>query len=118
MKLLSLFGTDDKGRSVGWGLHQYRDGSGSGTITILPARSEEEARAKVQELMDAAMTAFRSGDEKWHITNIAVDETLKANPWLETPDDWRAHKEAQEEKRRQKKIEELRAELAKLEQPA
>jgi polyhydroxyalkanoate synthesis regulator phasin len=115
MRLLSLFGTDERGRSVGWGLHMYRDGSGGSTTQIWPARSETEARAKVQELMDAAIAAFRSGDEKWYLGHISIDATLKANPWLDTPEDWAAHIAKSEAKARQQKIDKLRAELTALE---
>jgi hypothetical protein len=118
MKLLSLFGTDERGRSVGWGLHQYRDGSGSGTTTIWPAKSEAEARVKVEELLNAAFAAWRSGDAKWRHGHIGVDDTLKENPWFTAPDDWNAHIEAQRAARRQQQIDKLRAELAKLEADA
>jgi hypothetical protein len=117
MKLLSLFGTDERGRSVGWGLHQYRDGSGSSTTQIWPARSEGEAQTKVQELRDAAIAAFRTGDEKWWLGHIGVQATLDANPWMTVPDDWAAHMAEKKEKQRQQKIEKLREELAKLENP-
>jgi hypothetical protein len=115
MRLLSLFGTDERGRSVGWGLHTYRDGSGGSTTQIWPARSEAEARAKVQELMDAAIAAFRSGDEKWYLGHISIDATLEANPWMDTPEDWAAHIAEAETKARQQKIDKLRAELTALE---
>lgn len=114
MKLLNLFGIDEHGRSTAWGLNTYRDGSGS-TVQIWPARSEEEARAKVQEMVDAAMASFRSGGEKWWHGHIGLDDTLKANPWMEVPKDWAAHMAAQKEKQRQAKIEKLRAELEALE---
>lgn len=115
MKLLCLFGTN-KNLQQTWGLNQYRDGSGSQWTTIWPARSESEARAKVQELMDAAMEAFRSGDEKWWWHgHIRVQDTLTANPWLEVPADWAARRAEQDAKQRQQKIEKLREELAKLE---
>jgi hypothetical protein len=115
MKLLSLFGTDERGRSVGWGLHQYRDGSGSGTTTIWPAKSEAEARAKIEELLSEAFTAWRSGDEKWWHGHIGVAETLKANPWLTAPDDWLKHQAEQAAARKAEKIAKLRAEIEKLE---
>jgi hypothetical protein len=115
MKLLALFGTDEHGRSTGWGLHKYRDGSGGSTTQIWPARSEAEARAKVQDLVDAAMEAFRSGDEKWWHGHIGLADTLKANPWMEVPEDWAAHRAMQDGKRRQEKIDKLRAELTELE---
>ena len=115
MKLLSLFGTDEKGRSVGWGLHQYRDGSGGSTTQIWPARSEAEARAKVRELVDAALDAWRSSDEKWWVGHISVQGTLDKNPWLDVPADWAAHIEAQQAKQKAQKIARLREELAALE---
>lgn len=114
MKLLCLFGTDKHGKTT-WGLNQYRDGSGGSWTTIWPARSEAEARAKVQELVDAAMAAFRSGNEKWWVGHIGLADTLKANPWMDVPEDWAAHQAAQEEQKRQARIAKLRAELAELE---
>jgi len=114
MKLLCLFGTDKHGKTT-WGLNQYRDGSGGSWTTIWPARSEAEARAKVQELVDAAMAAFRAGGEKWWVGHIGLADTLKANPWMDVPEDWAAHRAAQDEKQRQQKIDKLRAELAELE---
>jgi hypothetical protein len=113
MKLLCLFGTDRNGKRV-WGLNQYRDGSGSSWGTIWPARSEDEAQAKIGELFNAALDAWRSGDEQWYVGNVGVAETLKANPWLLEPEDWAAHRVAVNEKARQQKIEKLRAELAAL----
>jgi hypothetical protein len=115
MKLLSLFGTDERGRSVGWGLHQYRDGSGSGTTTIWPAKSEAEARAKVEELLNAAFDAWRTGDEKWWHGHIGVDQTLRENPWFTAPDDWLKHIAEQKGKQRAAKIAKLREEIEKLE---
>lgn len=115
LKLLCLFGTDQHGRKAGWGLNQYRDGSGSSWETIWPARSETEARATVQELVDAALASFRTGDEHWYRDHIDIQQTLDANPWMLVPDDWAAHRAEQEAKARQQKIDKLRAELSKLE---
>jgi hypothetical protein len=114
MKLLCLFGTN-KNHQQTWGLNQYRDGSGAGWTTVWPARSEAEARAKVQELMDAAIAAFRSGDEKWRVGQVCIRNTLEANPWMDTPEDWAAHIAESEAKARQQKIDKLRAELTALE---
>jgi hypothetical protein len=114
MKLLCLFGTDTRGQTK-WGLNQYRDGSGGSWTHIWPARSEAEARAKVQELVDTATEAFRSGDEKWWHGHIGLQATLDANPWMKVPEDWAAHSAAQKEKARQQKIDKLREELAELE---
>ena len=114
MKMLCLFGTDEHGKTT-WGLNQYRDGSGGSWTTIWPARSEAEARVQVQELVDAAIVSFRTGDEKWWVGHIGIAATLKANPWMEVPGDWAAHTAAQEEQKRQVRICKLRAELAELE---
>lgn len=118
MKLLSLFGTDEHGRSVGWGLHQYRDGSGGGTTQIWPAKSEAEARAKVEELLNAAFDAWRTGDEKWWIGHIGIAPTLKANPWYTPPEDWLADRARNAEEQRAAKIAKLHEEIAKLENEA
>jgi hypothetical protein len=115
MKLLCLFGTDQNGRKAQWGLNQYRDGSGSTWETIWPARNETEARAKVQDLVDAALVAFRTGDEHWYRDHINIQQTLDANPWMTVPDDWTAHTKAMKENQRQQKIAKLRAELKDLE---
>ena len=115
MKLLSLFGTDERGRSVGWGLHQYRDGSGGSTTQIWPAKSEDEARAIVSGLLNKALDSWRSGSDKWWVGHIGVAETLKKNPWLVAPDDWIAHQADQEAKTRAAKIEKLREQIKQLE---
>jgi hypothetical protein len=114
MKLLCLFGTDTRGQTK-WGLNQYRDGSGGSWTQIWPAQSEAEARARVQEMVDAALKSWRSGEERWHVGHIGLVETYKTHDWLTPPDDWLAHRAEQEEKMRQQKIDKLREELAKLE---
>lgn len=116
MKLLNLFGTDEHGRGCAWGLNTYRDGSGSGSTTaIWPARSEAEARAKVEELVDAALEAWRSGDEKWWVGHVGVKETFNKNPWLEEPNDWAAHVKTKQAEAKAQKIAKLKEEIAKLE---
>jgi hypothetical protein len=114
LKLLCLFGMDTAGKQL-WKVNHYRDGSGSVWTTIWPARSEAEARAKVQDLMDVAMASFRAGGEKWWIGHINIADTLEANPWMDVPEDWAAYRAAQEEAQRQEKIVKLRAQLAELE---
>lgn len=118
MKLLSLFGTDERGRSVGWGLHQYRDGSGGSTTQIWPAKSEEDAREIVRDLLEKAFEAWRTGDEKWWVGHVPVNATLEKNSWLEAPADWLAYQAEQEEKKRAANIEKLRAALKALEDEA
>lgn len=114
MKLLCLFGTDTRGQTK-WGLNQYRDGSGGSWTQIWPAQSEAEARARVQEMVDAALAAWRSGEDPHRAGCIGLVETYKTHDWLTPPDDWLARSAAQEEKVRQQKIDKLREELAKLE---
>ena len=111
MKLLCLFGTDTEGKTR-WQVNQYRDGSGSGWTTILPAKSEEEAREIVRQLLDEAATAWRDGQKLHH---PGIDTIIKGKDWLEAPADWIAHLEQVESDRRAQKIEELRSEIAKLE---
>lgn len=115
MRLLSLFGTDERGRSVGWGLHQYRDGSGGGTTQIWPAKSEERARDAVRDLLEKAFDAWRTGDEKWWHGQISVGATLEKNTWFTPPEDWLQHQAASAETQRAKKIAKLRAEIRELE---
>lgn len=111
MKLLNLFGTDEKGRSVAWGVNTYRDGSGSLTNQIWPAYSEGHAKQIVAKLITEAVETWRKGGRP----EIYIQDTLAQNPWLTPPEDWIAHVEAQKEKQRAAKIEKLRAELAELE---
>ena len=111
MKLLNLFGTDEKGRSVAWGLNQYRDGSGSLKYQIDPAHSEVHAKQIVTKLLVEALETWREGGRP----EISITDTLKKNPWLTPPDDWTAHTEAKQTEQRAAKIEKLRAELAELE---
>jgi hypothetical protein len=114
MKLLCLFGTDTRGQTK-WGLNQYRDGSGGSWTHIWPAQSEAEARSRVQEMVDAALAAWRSGEDSHRAGCIGLVETYKTHDWLTPPDDWLSHRAAQEDKHRQQKIDKLREELAKLE---
>lgn len=111
MKLLNLFGTDERGRNVAWGLNQYRDGSGSLKYQIDPARSEGHAMQIVTKLLVEAVETWRDGGRP----EISIADTLKKNPWLTPPDDWTAHIEAKQAEQRAAKIEKLRAELAELE---
>jgi hypothetical protein len=114
MKLLNLFGTDEKGRSTAWGLNRYRDGSG-GYTQIWPAQSEDEARHIVSRLLDDALTAWRSGEKNWQVGTVSIPETLNRNPWLTAPDDWLAHIAAREAEQKAQQIANLRAELAQME---
>lgn len=114
MKLLCLFGTDTRGQTK-WGLNQYRDGSGGSWTQIWPAQSEADARARVQEMVDAALAVWRSGEDPHRAGCVSLADTYKTHDWLTPPDDWLAHRAAQEEKVRQQKIDKLREELAKLE---
>lgn len=111
MKLLNLFGTDDKDHSVAWGLNQYRDGSGSVKYKIEPAHSEGHAMQIVGKVLTEALEAWRAG----RTPEINIKGTLDKNPWLTAPDDWIAHIEAKKVEKREAKIEKLRAELAELE---
>jgi hypothetical protein len=111
MKLLNLFGTDENGRNVAWGLNQYRDGSGSSCVQIDPARSEGHAMQIVSARLLEAVEIWRSGGNP----RISIPITLDENPWLTPPDDWIARTKAQKEKQRAAKIEKLRAQLAELE---
>lgn len=115
MKLLNLFGTDEKGRSTAWGLNTYRDGSGSSQAQIWPAHSEGHAMQIVSALVFDAIDAWRSGDEKWQNGKISVSETLKANPWITAPDDWIAEQAKRLADRRQQEIDRLREQIKKLE---
>lgn len=111
MKLLNLFGTDEKGRSVAWGLNQYRDGSGSLKCQIDPAHSEVHAKQIVTKLLDEAVETWREGGQP----GLHISGTLDKNPWLTAPDDWAAHVESKKAEQRAAKIEKLRAELAEME---
>jgi hypothetical protein len=114
MKLLCLFGTGKDG-SRQWKVNQYRDGSGSSWATVWPARSEDEARAKLRAMVDEVLAAWRSGDEKWWHGQISLADTFKQNPWLTPPDDWAAYVAAQAAKNRADQIAKLRDQIEKLE---
>lgn len=111
MKLLNLFGTDEKGRSVAWGLNQYRDGSGALKCQIDPAHSEVHAKQIVTKLLDEAVETWREGGRP----DLHISGTLDKNPWLTAPDDWTAHVESKKAEQRAARIEKLRVELAELE---
>jgi hypothetical protein len=116
MKLLNLFGTDEHGRNVAWGLNEYRDGSGSTRYTIWPARGETEARDTVRVLFKEAIDAWRSGEDKApNARMVGIKTTLDENPWLEAPDDWLQHQTNLKAEQRAAKIAKLRAEIEKLE---
>jgi hypothetical protein len=115
MKLLNLFGTDEHGRNVAWGLNEYRDGSGSTRYTIWPATSEKAARETVAILFGDAIDAWRAGDRSREVHRISIQSTLDKNPWLEAPDDWLKHQAEQAAARKAEKIAKLRADIKKLE---
>jgi hypothetical protein len=115
IKLLCLFGIDTKGARQ-WKLNHYRDGGSSSWVQIWPARSENEARQRVIDLIDVALASWRSGDEKYHIGHIGIRETFEANPWIDQPEDWRQYITAQKAKETAHKIADLRAQIMKLEQ--
>jgi hypothetical protein len=115
MKLLNLFGTDDKGRPVAWGLNTYRDGSGSTQKHIWPAHDEESAKQLLRDLFNAALEAWRSGEENWRVGHISISDTLQLNPWLSSPEDWTAWRAEQDAKNRADQIAKLRQEIEKLE---
>lgn len=114
MKLLNLFGTDEKGCSVAWGLNHYRDASGSVKYKIEPAHSEGHAMQIVGKVLTEALEAWRAGKTP----EINIKGTLDNNPWLTAPDDWISHTETQKWKKREAKMKKLRAELAELENDA
>lgn len=118
MKLLNLFGTNEQGRSTAWGLNTYRDGSGSSHKQIWPAHSEEHAMQIVSELFAKAIEAWRTGEKNGHVGHVSIADTLKQNPWLTAPDDWREHQKGVRAKHRAERIEKLREEIAKLEDEA
>jgi hypothetical protein len=116
MKLLNLFGTDEHGRNVAWGLNEYRDGSGSTRYTIWPARGETEARETVRVLFKEAINAWRAHEKVADAPRrIGIQATLDKNPWLEAPDDWLKHQADHKAEQRAAKIAKLRAEIEKLE---
>lgn len=118
MKLLNLFGTNEKGRSTAWGLNAYRDGSGSSQKQIWPAHSEGHAMQIVGDLFFKAVEAWRTGEKNWHTGQVNIDDTLKQNPWLTAPDDWLEHQKGIKAKHRAERIEKLREEIAKMEDEA
>lgn len=115
MKLLNLFGTDDRGRPVAWGLNTYRDGSGGTQKHIWPAHSEGHAMQILGGLFHDSVAAWRSGEKNWHVEHIGITETLKLNPWLTAPEDWIAYRAEQDAKNRADQIAKLREQIAKLE---
>jgi hypothetical protein len=115
MKLLNLFGTDEHGRNVAWGLNEYRDGSGSTRYTIWPATSEKAARETVTILFGDAIDAWRAGDKMRESRCINIQYTLDKNPWLKAPDDWLQHQADHKAEQRAAKIAKQRAEIEKLE---
>jgi hypothetical protein len=115
MKLLNLFGTDDRGRPVAWGLNTYRDGSGGTQKHIWPAHNEGHAMQILGGLFHDAVAAWRSGEKNWHVGHIGITETLKLNSWLTAPEDWIAYRAEQIAKNRADQIANLREQIAKLE---
>jgi hypothetical protein len=111
MKLLNLFGTDEHGRNVAWGLNEYRDGSGSTRYTIWPATSEQDARRIVMTMLGDAINVWRGGTDR----GADIKATLDKNPWLKAPDDWLKHQAEQDAARKAEKIAKLHAEIEKLE---
>lgn len=118
MKLLNLFGTDKSGKIVAWGLNEYRDGSGTDRKQIWPAHSEGHAMQIVGDLFFKAIEAWRTGEKNWQHGHVAIDDTLKQNPWLTAPNDWLEYQKGIKAKHRAERIEKLREEITKLEDEA
>lgn len=81
-RLFSLFGKSDG--DLEYRLNYYSDGSGS-SFEAFPLESEEEARAKAVELIDAKYQHWRSEKKNAHLLEHAVKSAQKLG--LPIPDD-------------------------------
>lgn len=107
LKLLCLFG-HEKGKPPRWAINRYYDGSGSNT-TVVPFKSEAEARAELQSRADAAVIA-------WRIDNRLFNGVMiYKNAGASIADDFIAWLDGIVAARKAEKIAKLKAELAEAE---
>lgn len=106
-RLLALFGRDrPEGMQVVWRVNRYCDHSGDWT-DIYPCRSQEEAQTLLQSFAAKAIADWRTGKDKNTIKYYAAY----------APKEWHDEQAATKEQERLKAIENLKIQLAKLEQP-
>lgn len=108
LKLLSLFGTDERGK-CSWLGNRYYDGSG-GWTEVVPFKSEAEARAHLRAEFEAELAVWRSGEarHKAHDRSAGI-------PVDEWPDDWREHVAALKAKNAAERVSKLREQIAAIE---
>lgn len=107
LKLLCLFG-HEKGKQPRWAINRYYDGSGSYT-TVLPFRSEDDARSELQRRADEAVVAWRDD------VKLAGKVQMYRNAGAYVPDDFAAWLAGMAEAQKAEKIAKLKADLAGLE---
>lgn len=108
IKLLSLFGRSD-GR-LDYRLNQYRDGSGSSSIEIVPCRSYAEALSEAQKQLDAEAAMYVAGTRGY--IDLAPWQTIAG---IVIPPDALAKHQAAQRAHRTERIAKLRAEIAQIE---
>lgn len=105
LRLLSLFGTDGRGKCR-WLANHYYDGSGSWT-EVLAFKSEAEAKAYLRSEFEAELTAWRSGETRHKAHHRSAG--IPAEEW---PDDWREHVASAKVKNAAERIAKLQQQIA------
>jgi len=108
LKLLTLFGRSNG--DIAWKLNQYYDGSGS-WIECHPCCSEDEAREKAAEWLQATWEAHRAAPDKVRWLKDAVDSAKKLA--IEAPVDILASNRELMVKAASQRVAQLEEELAK-----
>lgn len=111
IKLVSLMGNSDG--DLSYRLHEYRDGSGSGSKTIYPYTSYEEALAMAQSQLDKDGAAYIESGSHWF--NLPEWQKIEG---IKIPAAVIERHEALADESRVKRIEAIKKELIELEAKA
>lgn len=109
IKLVSLYGLSDG--SLEYRLCEYRDGSGGGGKTILPAKSYQEALALAQAECDRQSAEYAANKNNYF--SMSCWEKIEG---ISIPEEARQKHQAIADTAKAKRINDLKAELAKLEE--
>lgn len=84
-RLMCLFG--DSNGNLEWKINDYRDGSGSDRVTVIPCESEEEAILLAIKLYDEEIEDWRQSEPDKKRYGKAVHWTKNLPNYLTAPDD-------------------------------
>lgn len=105
MRLLCLFGTDERGRKCRWHINRYYDGSGGSTI-IVPHNSYEAAEQYLRERWAEELELWRAGAK----SQIHAFRDCRIN--LDWPEEYLADARTSHEKHTAEQVARLEAQIA------